>query len=140
MPAHFLYEVARHTSARVNGRQDEQGLEQERKLIPIGHETGHPRQGGKNPGHPHGQRDRASRPARDVHFDQLREGVNVLNGEPHGRQGIGRKTRVDRKIITRDEQGRRDQRDHSDKALQQHGAIAHHGLRFAGDHFRRGAR
>ena len=82
MPAHFLNEVARHTSARVDGRQDKQGFEQERELIPIGHEPGHPGQGGKNPGHPDGQRYRASRPARDVHFDQFREGVNVFNGEP----------------------------------------------------------
>ena len=140
MPAHFLNEVARHASARVDGRQDKQGFEQERKLVPIGHEPGHPRQGGKNPGHPHGQRHRASGPARDVYFDQLREGVNVLNGEPHGRQRFGRKTRVDREIIARDEQGRRDQRHHPDEAFQQHGAIAHHGLGFAGNHLRRGAR
>ena len=60
MRQRLLEDKTRHARAGLQQRQDEQRLEHDDEVIPVGHQGLHARQVGEDLGHAHGQRDRAA--------------------------------------------------------------------------------
>ena len=62
--AELLQEEPADARARIDGRQDEERLEHDREVVPVGHQPAHARQPAEDVGHADGEGHRAARRGR----------------------------------------------------------------------------
>jgi hypothetical protein len=104
-----------HRAACVDGRQDEQRLEHDGEVVPVGHQAAHAGQAAENLGHPDREGHGAARAAGHALADRGFDGrqVDHLLSE---RRVDGRR-RVDREVVARIHGRGGDERHDADQAL-----------------------